>query len=85
MLAEQGLFVSLPIPEVNKIYKSDTGRRYSDLRVSTEMTYLALMEQLGLKGDIADLEKVRKYEWKVQKRRDSVYTVLQGTQNILIH
>jgi hypothetical protein len=49
LLIDQGRFVSFPIPEVNKIYKSDTARRYSDLQVSTEMSYLALMEQLGLK------------------------------------
>lgn len=54
LLTDQGRFVSFPIPEVNKIYKSDTGRRYSDLRVSPAMTYLALMEQLGI-GDFSDI------------------------------
>jgi len=50
LLREQGKLVSFAIPEENKLYKEDTGRRYADLQAFPGTTYLDLMEQLGLKG-----------------------------------
>lgn len=47
---KQGRLLSLPIPEENKIYTTDTGRLYSDLKFENNTTYLDIMEQLGMKG-----------------------------------
>lgn len=47
---KEGRLLSLPIPEENKIYTTDTGRLYSDLKFENNTTYLDIMEQLGMKG-----------------------------------
>jgi len=47
---KEGRLVSLPIPEENKIYTTDTRRLYSDLKFENNTTYLDIMEQLGMKG-----------------------------------
>lgn len=47
---KEGRLLSLPIPEENKIYTTDTGRLYSDLLFENDTTYLDIMEQLGMKG-----------------------------------
>lgn len=47
---KEGRLLSLPIPEENKIYTTDTERLYSDLLFNQDTTYLDVMEQLGMKG-----------------------------------
>lgn len=50
LFIEDGRMLSLPIPEENKLYNEDTGRRYSDLIYDDNHSYLDIMKELGLKG-----------------------------------
>lgn len=47
---KEGRLLSLPIPEENKFYTTNTGRLYSDLLFKNDTTYLDIMEQLGMRG-----------------------------------
>ena len=48
LFIEDGRLLSIPIPEVNKLYKEDTGRKYSDLIFDNERTYRDIIKGLGV-------------------------------------
>jgi hypothetical protein len=50
LFVDTGRLLSIPIPEENKLYKDDTGRRYSDLIFDKTRSYLDVMIELDLTG-----------------------------------
>ena len=42
-------------------------------------------EKFEVRFNVEDIEKVKQYQWKVEKSRDDVYAVKKGTENILLH
>jgi hypothetical protein len=47
---DNGRLLVLPIPEDNKSNNINTGRTYTDLRFNDQLSYLDIMNQLGLNG-----------------------------------